>query len=69
MTGYPIAVFWSDEDQCWVADVPDLRFCTAHGPTPHEAVAEVERAVEAWIDAARAAGKPIPSPSPRAVQV
>ena len=65
MTGYPIEVFWSDEDQCWVADIPDLLHCTAHGPTPHEAVAEVEVAAEAWIEAARAMGRPIPPPSRR----
>lgn len=66
--GYPIEVFWSDEDQVWIADVPDLPFCTAHGATPHEAVAEVEVAVAAWLEAANATGRPIPPPSPRAVR-
>lgn len=61
--GYPIEVSWSDEDQTWVADVPDLAFCTAHGPTPHEAVAEVELAADAWLEAATAAGRPVPMPS------
>jgi NAD(P)-dependent dehydrogenase (short-subunit alcohol dehydrogenase family) len=41
----------------------DLPYCTAHGPTPHEAVAEVEQAVTAWLDAAKAAGRPVPEPS------
>lgn len=68
MTGYPIDVHWSDEDGAWIADVPDLPFCSAHGPTPHEAVAEVELAAEAWLDAARAAGRDIPEPSRRTVQ-
>lgn len=68
MTGYPIEVFWSDEDEVWIADVPDLPHCTAHGATPHEAVASVEEAVEAWLDAARMVGRPIPEPSPRAVR-
>jgi predicted RNase H-like HicB family nuclease len=45
--GYPIEVFWSEEDQVWIADIPDLPFCTAHGATPHEAVAEVELAAAA----------------------
>lgn len=63
---YRIEVFWSEEDQVWVADVPDLAFCSAHGPTPHDAVVEVEKAVEAWLAAARAAGRPVPSPRPRA---
>lgn len=65
---YPIEVFWSDEDQAWIADVPDLPYCTAHGATPHEAVAEVELAAEAWIEAARATGRPVPEPSARVVR-
>ncbi len=68
MTGYPIDVHWSDEDGTWVADVPDLAFCSAHGPTPHEAVAEVELAAEAWLEVARATGRDIPEPSRRTVK-
>ncbi len=62
---YPIDVRWSDEDGVWIADVPDLVACSAHGATPHEAVAEVEVAADAWIEAARRTGRPVPSPSPR----
>lgn len=68
MTGYPIEVHWSGEDDAWIADVPDLPYCSAHGPTPHEAVAEVELAAEAWIEAAHATGREVPSPSPRAIR-
>jgi len=64
---YPINVFWSDEDGAWVADVPDLVHCSAIGDTPHEAVSEVEVAIEAWLEAARSTGHVIPSPSARAV--
>jgi len=60
---YPINVFWSDEDESWVAEVPDLAYCSAFGDTPHEAVFEVEVAIEAWLEAARSSGRPIPSPS------
>lgn len=60
---YPINVFWSDEDESWVADVPDLGCCSAFGDTPHEAVSEVEVAIEAWLEAARSSGLPVPSPS------
>ena len=60
MTAYPIQVYWSDEDRAWVADVPDLPFCTAHEPAPHEAVAEVEQAVAAWLEGAKAPGRPLP---------
>lgn len=63
-SAYRIEVFWSAEDHVWVADVPDLAFCTAHGPTPHEAVEQVEQAVGAWLDAARATGREAPAPSP-----
>jgi predicted RNase H-like HicB family nuclease len=64
---YPINVFWSDEDEAWVADVPDLAYCSALGDTPHDAVAEVEIAMAAWVDAARASGRPVPPPSAHAV--
>jgi predicted RNase H-like HicB family nuclease len=49
-----IEVLWSEEDQVWIADVPGLPFCTAHGPTPHEAVARVEQAAKAWLATAAA---------------
>ena len=57
---YHINVFWSVEDECWIADVPDLRFCSAHGETPAQAVAEVEIAMAAWLETARERGIPIP---------
>lgn len=60
MRDYHINIFWSDEDGGYIADVPDLEACSAFGKTPAEALAEVERAKEAWLEAARAEGKPIP---------
>lgn len=65
---YPINEFWSDEDEAWVANVPDLDFCSAVGDTPHEAVSEVEVAIEAWLEVARLSGRPTPSPPVRAVR-
>ncbi len=59
---YHINVFWSDDDQCWIADVPDLKFCSAHGETPAKAVAELELAMAAWLETAREHGIPIPEP-------
>jgi predicted RNase H-like HicB family nuclease len=59
---YHINVFWSDEDGCWVADVPDLRACSAFGDTPEEAVHEVRVAMTAWIESAREHGDPVPEP-------
>jgi len=62
MKDYHINIFYSDEDGGYIADIPDLEACSAFGSTPQEALAEVERAKQAWLDAARAEGKPIPSP-------
>ena len=62
---YPITVFWSVEDEAWVADVPDLPYCSATGDTPHDAVAEVEVAIATWLEAARTIGRPVPAPSGR----
>lgn len=64
---YPIEVLWSEEDQIWIANVPDLPLCSAHGLTPHAAVEEVEVAIDAWLDAAKAEGRTIPPPSKRQV--
>ena len=59
---YHINIFYSEEDAGYIADIPDLESCSAFGETPEEALAEVERAKEAWLEAARQAGKPIPPP-------
>jgi predicted RNase H-like HicB family nuclease len=59
---YHINVFWSEEDGCWIADVPDLRPCSAHGDTPVEALREAEVAIGMWLDWAQAGDKPIPEP-------
>jgi predicted RNase H-like HicB family nuclease len=60
---YPAHVFWSDEDNGYVALAPDLPGCSAFGETKFEALSELDDAIEAWIAAARAAGNPIPEPS------
>jgi predicted RNase H-like HicB family nuclease len=62
MTDYHINIFYSEEDGGYIADIPDLEACSAFGETPEEALAEVTRAKEAWIEAAREAGKPVPPP-------
>lgn len=62
MKDYHINVFYSEEDECWVADIPDLRFCSAFGDTPDEAVREVMIAKELWLGTARDHGDPIPEP-------
>ena len=67
MSDYHINIFYSEEDGGYIADIPDLEHCSAFGETPEQALAEVERAKEAWLEAARAAGKPIPPPRYRPV--
>ena len=62
MSEYHINVFWSEQDNGWIADVPDLEFCSAHGATAVEAVRQVQIAIEAWVEAAKQAGKKIPEP-------
>ena len=59
---YHINVFYSNEDGGWIADIPDLTACSAFGATAEEAVAEVERAKEAWLEAAKESGRAIPEP-------
>ena len=63
MKDYHINIFQSDEDGGYIADIPDLLYCSAFGATPEEALAEVLRAKAAWLEAARAEGKPVPPPS------
>ena len=62
MKDYHINIFYSSEDQGYIADIPDLRFCSACGETPDAALAEVLKAREAWVESARAHGKPVPRP-------
>ncbi|MDO8674313.1 MAG: type II toxin-antitoxin system HicB family antitoxin [Dehalococcoidia bacterium] len=60
MKDYHINIFFSEPDGGYIADIPDLRACSAFGRTPAEALAQVEIAKTAWLQAARAEGKPIP---------
>lgn len=63
MADYHINLFYSDEDGGWIADIPDLTYCSAFGDTPEEAVKQILIAKEAWLQAARGAGQSIPQPS------
>jgi predicted RNase H-like HicB family nuclease len=62
VSDYHINIFWSDEDGGYIADIPDLRVCSAFGASPAEALAQLELAKAAWLETARAEGKPIPAP-------
>ncbi len=67
MTDYHINIFYSEEDGGYIADIPDLEACSAFGETPEQALAEVEKAKEAWLDVARIEGKPVPPPRYRPI--
>lgn len=67
MRDYHINVFYSEEDEGYIADIPDLKFCCAFGETAEEAVREVQIAKAAWLEAAKAADKPIPQPQYRPI--
>jgi predicted RNase H-like HicB family nuclease len=58
---YHINLFWSASDEAWVADVPDLKSCTAYGDSPTEALTEAEIAIEAWLDVAKQKGMALPA--------
>ena len=64
---YHINIFWCDEGEGYIADIPDLVACSAFGPTPEEAVAELRKAKEAWLATAHDRNKPIPPPRYRPV--
>jgi len=67
MKDYHINIFYSEEDGGYIADIPDLEACSAFGETAEEALREVQLAKQAWLEAARSAGKPIPQPRYRPV--
>lgn len=62
MRDYHINIFFSDEDDGYIADIPDLEGCSAWGATALEALQQVEVAKAAWLEAAQQAGKRIPKP-------
>jgi predicted RNase H-like HicB family nuclease len=62
MRDYHINVFWSVEDKTYIADIPDLKYCSAHATTPQAALRQVLIAKKAWLETARENGKPIPRP-------
>jgi predicted RNase H-like HicB family nuclease len=62
---YRIEIFWSDEDGGYIANVPDLRYCSAFGETYEEALREVLVAMELHLDTLRETDRPIPEPGAR----
>jgi predicted RNase H-like HicB family nuclease len=60
MDRFEIIIFWSDEDQCFVADVPELPGCMAHGDSHEAALAEVKLAMQLWLETAQSMGRSVP---------
>ena len=62
---YEIIIYWSDEDQVFIAEVPELPGCMTHGKTRESALKNAKDAISLWLDTAREFGDPIPKPKGR----
>lgn len=62
MFKYETIIYWSEEDQAYLAEVPELPGCVAHGDTYESALANVKEAIQLWIDTAKEFGDPVPEP-------
>jgi len=62
MDKYEIILYWSEEDKIFIAEVPELPGCMAHGESQESALANAKEAIRLWIDTAREFGDPIPAP-------
>lgn len=65
MLRYEIIIYWSDDDQAFIAEVPELAGCMADGATYQEAVSNAEVAIQEWIETAKELKRPIPKPKGR----
>ncbi len=65
MIRYEVIIYWSQEDDAFIAEVPELPGCMADGTTYQEAVANAETVIQEWLETARELGRPIPEPKGR----
>lgn len=65
MAKYEIILYWSREDEAYIAEVPELAGCMADGPTAREALHNVEQVIQEWIETAKELGRDIPEPKGR----
>ena len=65
MNRYEVIIYWSKEDEAFIADVPELPGCAADGATYQEALSNVEVIIQEWIETARKLGRSIPEPKGR----
>jgi predicted RNase H-like HicB family nuclease len=64
---YEIIMYWSKDDEAFIAEVPELPGCLAHGETQEAALANIKQAMRLWLDTAREFGDPIPEPRGRLI--
>jgi predicted RNase H-like HicB family nuclease len=62
---YEVTIYWSEEDNAFVAEAPELPGCAADGSTYQEALANLEIVIQEWIETAKQLGRPIPQPKRR----
>lgn len=62
---YELIIYWSDEDQSFVVEVPELPGCMADGKSYEQAVVKAQQVIEEWIETARELGRPVPEPQGR----
>lgn len=67
MPRYEVIIYWSEEDQAFIAEVPELSGCAADGQSHHEALANAEMVIQEWLETAKELGRPIPAPRGRLV--
>jgi predicted RNase H-like HicB family nuclease len=67
MSRYEVIIYWSKEDQAFIAEVPELPGCAADGASHREALENVEVVIQEWIETATGLGRPIPEPKGRLV--
>ena len=67
MAKYEVILYWSDDDQAFIAEVPELPGCAADGQSYQEAIANVEVVIDEWIETAKSLGREIPSPKGRLI--
>ena len=65
MNKYEIIIYWSEEDAAFIAEVPELPGCAAHGDSPDSALGNCKAAVELWISTAKEFGRTVPEPKGR----
>jgi predicted RNase H-like HicB family nuclease len=67
MPKYEMIIYWSEEDQAFIAEVPELPGCAADGQTYQDALANAEAVTQEWLETAKELGRPIPTPKGRLV--